>query len=107
MFLTHAPVIRLRRLHLREANRYGPQAIAPLGHYHAGFRTFMAWAAQYGRDDPGFTGRNLTRHRAFLATFPCPVLELDAALPAAYLIRRVLDLCVPDLCADNSLSISP
>lgn len=102
VFLTLDPVTRLERLNRREANRYGAQAIAPGGPYHAGFGTFMAWAAQYDHDDPGFKGRGLSRHRVFLATFPCRVLELDAAMPVADLTRRVLNLC-----ADTSLSILP
>ena len=62
----------------------------------------MDWAARYDHDDPAFTGRTLTRHRAFLATFPCPVLELDATLSLADLVRRVLDCSL-----GNSLTISP
>ncbi len=102
VFLTLDPATRLNRLRLREANRYGAAAIAPGGPYHEGFKTFMAWAAQYDQNDPGFTGRNLTRHRAWLATLPCPVLELDSAAPLPDLVARVLDHC-----RDTSLSISP
>lgn len=93
VFLTLDPQIRLARLRLREARRYGAQAVAPGGIYHQAFQTFMTWAAQYDGADPGFTGRSLTRHRAFLTTFPCPVAELDTAEPLPVLMARVLALC--------------
>lgn len=93
VFLTLDPTTRLHRLRQREANRFGPAAVASGGPYHAQFDAFLAWAAQYDHDDPAFKGRNLTRHRAFLTTLPCPVLELDAALPVPDLVRCVLDAC--------------
>ncbi len=58
--------VRLERLRVREVARFGradPQ--------------FLDWAAQY---DTGTTrGRNLARHRAWLAQRSTPILELDGA----------------------------
>ncbi len=91
VFLRLDPALRLDRLRLREANRYGPQAIAPGGAYHADHLAFMNWAAGY--DDPAFNGRSLSRHRLWLAQMKCPVIELDAALAVPDLIQAVLTAC--------------
>ncbi len=102
IFLRLDPVLRLDRLQQREADRYGPAAIAPGGAYHAGHATFMTWAARYDHDDPAFTGRSLSRHRDWLATLPCAVHQLDAAQPVADLVTAVRAAC-----ATISPTISP
>ncbi len=55
--------VRVARLRQREVARYGRADPA-----------FLAWAAQYDAGPP--EGRSLAKHRAWLATRTCPVLEL-------------------------------
>lgn len=70
------PAERLARLRRREEVRYG-EAIAPGGDLESAHHEFLTWAAGY--DDPRFNGRSLHRQRQWIASLPCPVLELDAA----------------------------
>jgi adenylate kinase family enzyme len=80
IFLTAPTELRLARLAERERRRYGA-AIDPGGAQHAHHLDFMAYAAGY--DTGVFTGalrgRHLSRHEAWLASLPCPVLRLDGA----------------------------
>jgi adenylate kinase family enzyme len=87
VFLYVSPEIRIARLLARERDRYGGQ-IEPGGRMHAQHLKFIEWARGYDRED--FTGRSLTRHRAWLATMPCPVVELDGTQPVAQSLEAVL-----------------
>lgn len=49
----------------------------------------MDWARNYDGGDPAFTGRNLARHRDWLARLPCPVVTLDADRPLTDLVKAV------------------
>lgn len=80
--------VRLKRLHDREARRYGPEAILPGGSAHEQFANFIAWAAGY--DDDNFDGRKLSRHEAWLQTLHCPVIRVDGELPLDDLRHQVL-----------------
>jgi len=74
VFMWLAPAIRLARLRRREAERYGPAAIAPGGPLHDKVEAFLAWAARY--DDGEAVERSRTLHEAWLARLPCPVVRL-------------------------------
>jgi len=76
VFLHVPPEVRMARLMARERERYG-LAIQPGGDMHAQHLEFVEWARGY--DQPGFPGRSLERHRAWLAGLPCPVVEIAGA----------------------------
>ena len=73
VFLQVPPGVRLARLMERERTRYGA-AIEPGGAMHAQHLEFLEWARGY--DVPGFAGRSLERHLAWLAELPCPVIRI-------------------------------
>jgi adenylate kinase family enzyme len=78
---------RMRRLHAREATRFGPR-IAPGGDMHASSQEFLAWAESY--DTAGPEQRSRARHEAWLAALPCPVIRLDASQPADAVLAQAL-----------------
>ena len=87
VFLYLSPTIRIARLLERERGRYGDQ-IEPGGRLYQHHLEFVEWARGYDRED--FTGRSLKRHRAWLATMSCSVVELDGAEPVAQSLEAVL-----------------
>ena len=90
----HAPTaLRLARLRRREAEVFGPAAIAPGGSRHDEHEAFIRWAASY--DAGAATDRSRRQHEAWLATLACPVLRLDGQLPVDALLRQALDWISP------------
>lgn len=87
IFLYVPPEARLARLQARQEQRYG-RRIAPGGDMHQANRDFLAWAGRY--DSTGTLERNLAGHRAWLATLPCPVLEIAGTQPAFETLDMVL-----------------
>ncbi len=86
VFLRTPTPLRLARLRRRERAAFG-LALDPGGVMHDAHEAFIAWAAAY---DDTQTGRNLTRHLAWLETLPCPVLHLDGSEPIPALVDEVL-----------------
>ena len=87
IFLRVPPEIRLQRLLHRERERYGA-AIEPGGVMHEAHLAFVEWARGY--DQAGFPGRSLERHREWLSSLPCPVLEIDGTPSLDASLERVL-----------------
>jgi adenylate kinase family enzyme len=87
VFLHVPEEVRMARLLARERERYGDE-IEPGGRMHAQHLEFVDWARSYER--PGFTGRSLERHRAWLAALPCPVLEIAGTPSVDESLARVL-----------------
>ncbi|MBA4011338.1 MAG: hypothetical protein C0481_05675 [Phenylobacterium sp.] len=84
----HVPhAVRMARLMARERERYGA-AIEPGGAMHAAHLEFLAWAQAY--ETPGFPGRSLERHRAWLAALSCPVVEIVGTPSLEESVARVL-----------------
>ena len=84
----HVPhEVRMARLMARERARYGA-AIEPGGAMHAAHLEFRAWAQAY--ETPGFPGRSLERHRAWLARLSCPVVEIVGTPSLEESVGRVL-----------------
>lgn len=84
----HVPhEVRMARLRARERERYGAE-IEPGGTMHAQHLEFLAWAEAY--ETPGFPGRSLERHRAWLATLPCRVIEISGTPSLEESVARVL-----------------
>lgn len=84
----HVPhEVRMARLLARERARYGA-AIEPGGAMHAAHLEFLAWAQAY--ETPGFPGRSLERHRAWLARLNCPVVEIAGTPRLEESVARVL-----------------
>ena len=81
VFLYTPPVERLRRLRLREVERYGADAIAPDGPLRDKHTAFLDWCASY--DDGDLTMRSLRRHEAWIAWLPCPLVRVSGLLPTA------------------------
>jgi hypothetical protein len=77
VFLYLEASIRIERLKSRELARYG--RIDP---------EFIEWAAQYDTGPP--IGRSLAKHRAWLATRRCPILELHGDLSVSDRVQAVL-----------------
>jgi hypothetical protein len=55
---------------------------------HAAHLKFIEWARGY--EQPGFTGRSLERHRAWLAALPCRVIEIDGEPTVDESLQQVL-----------------
>ena len=77
----------MARLLARERERYGA-AIEPGGAMHAAHLEFVEWARGYDR--PGFHGRSLEQHRAWLAALPCPVIEIAGTPSLDESVARVM-----------------
>lgn len=86
MFLYVPTAIRIQRLRVREAQRFGPEAVAPGGSMHQKAEEFIEWASHY--DDGTQAGRNLARHQAWLAKLPCRVLRLDGTRQSQELVKQ-------------------
>jgi adenylate kinase family enzyme len=91
VFLATPREIRLQRLRAREAMRYGADAVAPGGWRHKETEEFIAWASHY--EDGDLASRSLSKHEAWLAALPCPVLRLDGSRPLSELVVE----CVAEL----------
>lgn len=87
VLLTLARDVRMSRLGVREARRYGA-SIEPGGSREASHREFIEWAGGY--DDPGFSGRSRAAHEEWLRSVTCPVLELDSAAAPADLLAAII-----------------
>jgi adenylate kinase family enzyme len=83
-----ATEVRLQRLRIREALRFGADAVAEGGSRHQEFNDFLEWASHY--DDGVGVGRHLQRHEAWLAKLPCRVLRVDGTQTTAELVGQVL-----------------
>jgi adenylate kinase family enzyme len=86
VFLRAPTDIRVARLRMREAQRFGA-AIEPGGLRRDESQAFIAWAAGY--ETGALQGRSLRRHEAWLADLPCPVLRLDGTQPTNVLVDAV------------------
>ncbi|WP_300626791.1 AAA family ATPase [Pseudomonas sp.] len=75
VFLRLDPDVRLHRLRLREAQRYGDRILEG-GSRHVNSAAFLAWAARY--DDGNHSLRSLRRHESWLKPLSCPLIRLDA-----------------------------
>lgn len=89
VILLGAPTpLRMERLRRRERRRYGPEALAEGGSHHEGHVAFLDWAARY--DDGDLEIRSRALHEHWIASLPCPVLQLDGALPRSELLALAL-----------------
>lgn len=88
VFLRVPTELRLARLRLREARRFGADAVARGGWRHRETEDFVEWASHY--EDGSREGRTLSRHEAWLQELHCPVLRLDGQRPTADLIAEVI-----------------
>ena len=88
VFLFVSQSVRLARLCHREQEKFGEAALAPTGRQHADHLAFLEWAAAYG--EGGLEMRSLTRHRLWLDTLPCPMVEFEKEMPVADLVEGVL-----------------
>jgi len=87
IFVRTAQAMRLTRLRDREVLRYGEEAVQEDGPRYLQMESFLRWAERY--DDPEFTGRSLTGHRAWLAGLGCTVIEVDGSRSLEALTRQV------------------
>lgn len=87
VFLVTPRELRLQRLRDREARHFGADAVAPGGWRHPATEEFVEWASHY--DEVDGESRSLTKHQAWLATLPCPVLRLDGSRPLPELVAEV------------------
>jgi adenylate kinase family enzyme len=78
IFVETPTELRLQRLRLREAERFG-EAIAPGGSMFEQHQFFLDWAAQY--ESGHLDGRNRPRHEKWLATLAQPIIRIDGAEP--------------------------
>ena len=85
VFLSAPARQRLDRLKVREARRYGEEAVGPGGWKHQQTVEFFDWASHY--DDGAREGRSLTRHETWLKTLACPVLRLDGTQSTPELVK--------------------
>lgn len=88
VFLYVPAEVRIERLHKREDQRHGAR-IRPGGDMHQAHVDFIAWANQY--DQGILAGRNIERHKKWLAGLTCPVLEIDGLNPTKKMAETVVD----------------
>jgi len=86
VFLYLDPALRMRRLQLREQQRYGAR-IHPGGDMHQIHLEFMNWAASY--DSAKAPTRSLDLHRQWRQNLACPIIELDSSQPLEILVAGV------------------
>jgi adenylate kinase family enzyme len=87
IFLKIPHKLRMKRLWLREIERYG-DALKTDPIIIETSKEFLDWAAQY--DDPTFDGKSITQHRNWIKALTCPTLELDGDFTNEYRIQEVL-----------------
>lgn len=87
VFLSVDPETRMARLHAREVQRYGHEAIAPGGRLHEDHRAFIEWAAAY--DEGGFELRSRKLHEAWMQKISCPIIQLEAIRPPDRLLDEL------------------
>lgn len=93
VFLRLDPLVRLKRLQLREVQRYGEQILEG-GSRHANSVAFLAWAARY--DGGNHSLRSLRRHESWLKPLTCPVIRLDSTHHSAeVLVSHLMPLLSP------------
>jgi adenylate kinase family enzyme len=88
VFLTVPTEVRLERLAVREAARFGA-SIEPGGHAHERFAAFIAWAAGY--DEGEISVRSRALHQRWITTLGCRVLRLNGDMTNDARIDSVLD----------------
>lgn len=74
VFVYVKPDVRLKRLKKREFERYGNDALLG-GNRYEDSQIFLEWASSY--DTGTIVGRNLMKHRNWLAELDCQVLEIE------------------------------
>ncbi len=87
VFLYLTPEVRLERTLARERERYGARIEAG-GDMREQHEAFMAWTRGY--DTPGWAGRNLALHEAWLSGLSCPVLRIEGAPTPSESLAQVL-----------------
>lgn len=66
--------IRIERLKLREHERYSDRILLGGGDKYEDSKSFIEWAEAY--DSGTRNGRSLSKHKAWLTTVKCPVIEV-------------------------------
>jgi adenylate kinase family enzyme len=87
IFLWIPRELRMSRLHQREINRYGPEALLPGGWFHENHEAFMAWASTY--DSAGADMRSRVLHEQWMNELPCKLIRLEEACSVEELATRV------------------
>jgi adenylate kinase family enzyme len=87
VFLHIPQEVRIARLLARERERYGAK-IDPGGSQYESNRFFMA--ASHGYESGEYPVQNLPNARAWLSRLPCPVIEIEGAVPLSESVAAVL-----------------
>jgi adenylate kinase family enzyme len=87
VFLHIPQEVRIARLLARERERYGAK-IDPGGSQFESNRFFMA--ASEGYETGEYPVQNLPNARAWLSRLPCPVIEIEGAVPLSESVAAVL-----------------
>lgn len=93
VFLILPADVRLERLRLREAQRFGSR-ILPGGDMEDNFRSFMAWTAGYDSGASEGTN-NLPRHEEYVKNLACPILRIERPMATSEQVARVLNSLPP------------
>ncbi|WP_316833245.1 adenylate kinase [Pedobacter aquatilis] len=86
VFLYLPPALRLKRLVLREEQRYG-EAIYTNPVRKVLFEEFQQWAKNY--DDPVFSGRSLKIHEEWLKSLSCEQIKITGNTTVAERIAAI------------------
>ncbi|MBH1940853.1 AAA family ATPase [Mobilitalea sibirica] len=81
--------LRLNRLHVREAKRYGKDAVMEGGCHYEKTKVFLDWASKY--DTGGMEVRSRVLHDHWLQSLTCPVIRLEGDLTVEDRVRKVED----------------
>lgn len=89
VFVETPHALRMQRLMAREQQRYGARLL-PGGDMHEAHLAFVDWAEQYEHPRPGYSGRSLARHEAWLAQQTRPVVRLAGTQTPEVLAAAVM-----------------
>ncbi|MFC4323081.1 AAA family ATPase [Litchfieldia salsa] len=93
IFLSLPKEIRLKRLQLREYERYGEEALEGGSKFEQS-KAFLDWASLY--DEAGMDVRSKTLHEHWMSDLHCPVLRIEGDYSVQERVKIVLDYLKED-----------
>lgn len=87
IFITLPRDVRLERLRIREAERYGKRIEAGSELYESS-QAFLDWASSY--DTAGLETRSLKSHQTWMKNLSCSILNLQSLEPTDIMVDKVI-----------------
>ena len=103
IFLWIPEEVRMKRLEMRERQRYGEKILSG-GEMYQSHLEFMEWASQYDAGDMNIRSKQL--HYTWLKQLPCKVLKIEGDLDIEEKLKRVKEVLLYEDISDIGTSIS-